>query len=502
MNVPDIPAREGLLALGLFLLVYVCLIGLTKRLRKTTGLKFGRMTQFFLLCVAALAGLALVPLEGLGKETLILHLTAAMVLTGCFPLVAVLNHLLWAEGRNGENKREAPRLLADTTGLLVFVTMVILVLQVIYQIKVPGLLAGSGVVAIILGLAMQDLLGNIFGGFSIFMDKPFKTGDWLNVNGTDAKVLEVTWRSTRLLTNDDVLIDVPNHNIVRQVITNFERPSPTHRVSAEISLHYDAPPRQVQQVLAEAVALVPHVLADPKPVIFLKAYQDSGILYEIRVWISDHAFANEVLSQVRVVAWYAASRANLEIPYPQLTLHRPRPRSADPNMAEEAARILGKHPIFGVLEPGQIGTLVAESPVQLFAGNEALTRQGEPGASMFLLLRGECEVRIRKEKTESTVAHLHAGDCLGEMSLLSGDPRSATVVAMGEIVALELSHAVFQNLVQEHPTLLEKLSELLAQRQMANQELALSDAITDTSKTSASILSSLRDFFHLGDSCL
>jgi small-conductance mechanosensitive channel/CRP-like cAMP-binding protein len=502
MNLPELPAREGILALTIFLLVYVSLIGLAKHLRKTTGLKFGRMTQLFLLCVAALAGLPLAPLEPSWKEALTPHLSAAMVLTGCFPLVAVLNHMIWAESRSGGKKREAPRLLADTTGLLVFVTMVILVLQFIYEVRVPGLLAGSGVVAIILGLAMQDLLGNIFGGFSIFMDKPFKTGDWLNVNGTDAKVLEVTWRSTRLLTNDDVLIDVPNHNIVRQVITNFERPGPMHRVSAEISLHYDAPPRQVQQVLAEAVALVPHVLADPKPVVFLKAYQDSGILYEIRVWINDHRYANEVLSQVRVVAWYAARRANLEIPYPQLTLHRPRPRSGDTELAEDAAGILGRHPIFGILEPDQIGTLVAQSPVQLFTGNEALTRQGEPGESMFLLLRGECEVRIRKEKTESTVARLQAGDCLGEMSLLSGDPRSATVVAVEEVVALELPRAVFQTLVHEHPALLEKLSELLARRQMANRELAFSDAITHPSKSSASILSSLREFFHLGDSSL
>jgi small-conductance mechanosensitive channel/CRP-like cAMP-binding protein len=503
MTLPDFPVRDGLLALAVFLSVYVSLIWLTQRLRKTKGLNFGRLTHFFLLCVAVLAGLLLSPFEAGWEEILIPHLKAATILSGCFPLIVILNHFLWTDRRSGEKRREAPRLLADTTGLLVFVAVLILVLQYIYKVRVPGLLAGSGVIAIILGLAMQDLLGNIFGGLSIFMDKPFRTGDWLNVDGTDAKVLEVTWRSTRLLTNDDVLIDVPNHHIVRQIITNFERPSPEHRVSAEISLHYDAPPRRVQQVLAEAVVLVPHVLADPKPVVFLKSYLDSGILYEIRVWIKDHRFANEVLSQVRVVAWYAARRANLEIPYPQLTLHRPRPQPDGQEMEDEAAQILGKHPIFGFLEPGQIGKLVKQSPVQLFTNNEALTRQGGTGESMFLLLRGECDVKIRADQTDSTVASLHAGDCLGEMSLLSGDPRNATVVAVGEVVALEISRVRFKTLVHEHPAILEKLSELLARRQLANEQFASTGAAsTQRSKTSASILRGLRDFFYLGDSSL
>jgi len=500
MTLPDFPAKDGIVAAAVFLLVYVGLIGLAQRLRKKQGLRFGGTMHVFAVCAAGLAGLRLSPFEAEWREALSTHLTAGAILFGCFPTIALLNRLLWTRGRIGDKRREVPRLIADITGLLVFVAVLLLVLQYNYRVRVPGLLAGSGVIAIILGLAMQDLLGNIIGGFLIFSDKPFTTGDWLNVDGTDARVLEVTWRFIRLLTTDDVLLDVPNHHIIRQTITNFERPCPTHRVRAEIRLHYDAPPRRVQQVLEAAVALVPNVLAAPKPVVFLKSYLDSGILYEIRVWINDHTFANQVLSDVRVVSWYAARRANLEIPYPQLTLHRPRAQALGQELVEEAARMLGKHPIFGFLEPGQIGKLVEQSPVQLFAGSEALTRQGETGESMFLLLRGECDVRIRKDQAVSTVARLRAGDCLGEMSLLSGDPRSATVVAVGDVEALELSRAVFKNLVHEHPEILERLSELLAQRQSANQQFASPAAASShRAETRASILRGLRDFFYLGD---
>ena len=194
-------------------------------------------------------------------------------------------------------------MLTDTTGLLILSLAVVVALQFIYDVEVPGLLAGSGVVAIIVGLAMQDLLGNLIAGIGLHFDKSFTTVDWLQIEGTHAKVIELYWRTTRLITNDDVMIDVPNSNIVKAAILNFEKPTRKHAVKPLIGLHYDIPPAQAQKVLQAAAASVPGVCQEPAPVVYLKEFADSAIIYEINVWIDDHGLMDPVMSDVRVHFW-------------------------------------------------------------------------------------------------------------------------------------------------------------------------------------------------------
>ncbi len=493
------PTAAGLLAGGAVVATYLALVGAGQVLRVSRGLQFNWTYHAAALALGLLAGVQLAPWEAAGKERLLTHLTAATFLLATIPVLTVLNRLLWTRTLPDGRRIDAPRLLSDTTGLLVFAVVLLGVLQYIYDVKVPGLLAGSGVVAIILGFAMQDLLANIFGGLAIFMDKPFKTGDWLRVGGVDARVVEVTWRSTRLVTNDDELVDVPNSAIVKQTLVNFEKPTPAHALRADIRLHHDLPPHRVREVLGKAAASVPGVLARPEPIVFLKEFQDSAVIYEIKVWIEDHRLINRVLSDVRSHAWYAVRREGMEIPFQQVVLHRPDARDSRPPARATAVRSLREHAIFGFLAPDQIDALVRASPVVLFAAGEHITTQGARGESMFLLVRGRCEVRIEAGDGHRTVATLGAGDCLGEMSLLTGDPRTATVVAVDEVEAVELTRAVFTPLVHEHPGILTRLSELLAERQAANERHASATAgAAQRAETGESILRRLRGFFSLG----
>lgn len=221
--------KAGLVAAGLALLVYLLLVGAAQVLRKSRGLQFGWIYHAFALVAGTVAGIRFadefVTVNPLWNATFLPHLTAALILLAAVPAITLINHTLWRKTQPNGQIVEAPRLLADTTGIIVFVAAALAVLQFVYGLKVPGLVAGSGVIAIVLGLAMQDLLGNIFGGLSIYLEKPFKTGDWLLVDGQHARVIEVTWRSTRLITNDQVLIDVPNSHIVKNTITNYALPT-------------------------------------------------------------------------------------------------------------------------------------------------------------------------------------------------------------------------------------------------------------------------------------
>lgn len=272
-------------------------------------------------------------------------------------------------------------MLADLTTVVLVTIALLVVLQFVYDVQVPGLLAGSGVVAIVLGLGMQNQLQNLFAGVSLHLGKPFKTGDWLLINGLHAKVVGISWRATRLQTADEVVIEISNSEIVNQTVTNFHEPQRRHAVRATIGLHYSAPPARVQQLLKEAAASVAGVCADRAPDVFVKEFADSAIVYEIRVWIDDHSLMSRVLSDVRSHCWYAVRRAGIEIPYPQLTIHRADPTNADGATRRRAAQALQGHPLLGSLAPEHIAELVQGSREQ------APRRSGSSG-------RGRRELRF------------------------------------------------------------------------------------------------------------
>lgn len=478
--------------------VYVVLVAGAQLLRRVRGLGFKWTYHLFALAAGLLVGARLLP-EALGwRAAALLHLTAAVVVFAAFPVVTLLNRLCWVRYDRDGKRVEAPRVLIDLTGVGVGLVAVLSAMQFVYTVQVPGLLAGSGVAALVLGLGMQDQLKNMFAGIALHFEKPFKTGDWLLIDGVHARVIEISWRSTRLVTTDEVQIEMDNSALLNQTIYNFELPSPEHAVRATIGLHYDVPPAEAMEVLRKAAASVQGVLQERAPVVYLKDFADSAIVYEIKLWIREHAQQSRILSDVRSHCWYAVRRAGMEIPYPQTVLHQAVKTDTSAAVRESAAAMLRAHKIFGCLSAEQCGALVQASPVVQFAKHEHLLTQGASGESMFVLVKGGVDVRIAFDGPAKSVAKLGAGDCIGEMSLLTGDPRTATVVAEEPVEAVEIGKNVFGVFVRSNPAVLEQLSELLAQRQLANAKHAKEGAVATPEQVRSGILSKLRAFFALG----
>jgi len=499
-NLPGL--RDSLVIVGVGLVSYLVLIAMAQALRRARGLRFGWTYHGFSLLSGIVMGIHLSRWESPWRATALQQIGAMALLLAAFPLARIVNRVAWFRGTSAGSGESGhvPRVLPDATGLVVILITVILVFQFVYKVQVPGLLAGSGVIAIILGLAMQDLLGNLIAGIGLHFDKSFTPGDWLQIEGTHAKVIELSWRTTRLITNDDVMIDVPNSNIVKQAILNFEKPTRRHAVKPLIGLHYDVPPAQAQRVLQQAAASVPGVCADPAPVVYLKEFADSAIIYEINVWIEDHGLMDPVMSDVRVHCWYAAKRAGFEIPYPQLTLHRALSPASDKTLHVTAAQALRANPTFDFLSDPQIEELLSAGRTALFAASETLVRQGEDGASMFLLVKGRVEVTIARGAENVTAATLNAGDCLGEMCVLTGEKRTATVTACDEVTAIEITKNSLSQLLTSHPALLERLSDILLKRQLANEKMAI--ATMPPAKVEAArgnVMKRLRVFFELSN---
>jgi small-conductance mechanosensitive channel/CRP-like cAMP-binding protein len=489
--------RILLLAGAIAIAVYLALVALAHLARRIRGVRFGWTYHAFAITAGVAAGLAAAPGSFPWRSAWLGHVVPALIVLASFPLVTLLNRLLWTRTLGDGTRADAPSLLADTTRLVVLVAVVLAVIQGFYGVQVPGLLAGSGVAAIILGLAMQDLLGNLLAGFALHIGKPFRTGDWLLVDGQHARVIELTWRATRLLTVDDVQLDVPNSDLVKRPVLNFARPTPRHAIRITVSLECTVPPERAAEILRQAAATVSGVCEEPPPRALVKEFADSSIVYEIKFWIDDHAQHARVASDVRTHCWYALRRAGLELPFPTLTLRRPAPAGDGALATATAATTLRGHELFGILSEEQVAALIAGSRLALFAPGEHLVDQDAPGSSMYLVTRGVVEVRLGRGGRFTVVSQLGPGDCVGEMSLLTGEPRSATCVARDEVEAFEVTRAAFGGIVRDSPELLRSLSELVARRQLANQQVAVGDVET-AQRTATGVLERLRSFFELG----
>jgi len=245
------------------------------------------------------------------------------------------------------------------------------------------------------------------------------------------------------------------------------------------------------------------VLAEPKVKIFLVDFADSAVIYEIKYYMGNHSRINEINDAVRTNVWYELKRQRITIPFPIRTLHLERRagRTAQEDQ-DEARMILRGEALFECLSDEQIENLVKQSRVNNFGRGERVIQEGAEGDSMFVLLRGAAQVSVSKNGSSIAVATLNAGDCFGEMSLLTGERRTATVQAQSDCHVMEISKPVMAEVLRDSPDCLERLSELLAKRKMENEGILKEAASQGQNKNkereyTANFLQRLRTFFEL-----
>ncbi len=245
-----------------------------------------------------------------------------------------------------------PKFLREIVGLFIFLIALLLVLSLGYHAEreLRGLLATSGAAAIVLAFATQNLLGGVIAGMAVQINKPYRVGDWLHVGDHFAEVMEINWRSTRLRTNDDISLDIPNNEIVRTTIVNLHYPTEVHAMRIRVGIDYNIPPNRVKDALTRAAQSAKNVLRDPPVKVYLVDFADFAVTYEIKFYMGNHSRINETNDSVRTNVWYELKRQRINIPFPIRTLHVPRrPAKAMEEGQEQARQILHEDPIFGCL---------------------------------------------------------------------------------------------------------------------------------------------------------
>ena len=407
-----------------------------------------------------------------------------LVALGLINLLIVVAINPWREDRVPER---FPNIVQDALVIGVFMVVGTLVLQE----KVWTVSAVSGVA---IGFALQDTLGNMFAGLAIQIEKPFRVGHWVALGAFEGKVHEITWRATKLLTKSGNVVAVPNNIVSKEAITNYSEPAAPAMISIEVGVSYDAAPSRVKEAMREAVADVEGVLVEPPPSVLLVQFADSSIVYRVRFWIDDWGSDEIIRDRVRSSIYYTLRRRRIEIPFPiQVQYRVPIPPSG-PTPAESDAleRLLAGADLFATLADDERGELAAASRQVTYGAGQIVVRQGAGGDSMFLILSGE--VRVTVDPSGAEVARLGAGDYFGEMSLLTGDRRSATVAAASDCTLVEVTADAFRRLAVRHPDVPRSVSAVVESRRAGLERTRLSATEDEAGEAPRSLLARIQQF--------
>ena len=439
-----------------------------------------------LLAVSLALGIALA--QGLGDQSLVaglarLTLVLALLIMG----VAVVANP-WRESRPSERM---PAIVQDAVVLVLFGVIATLIMR-------EQLLATSAVGAVVVGFALQDTLGNLFAGLAIQIEKPFRVGQWVSIGGHEGRVEEVTWRATKLHTKMGQFLIVPNSTVAKDVILNYSEPVVPTRLEVTVGVSYLTPPHVVKEAIGRALSNAPLVNTAPAPLVTIDAFSASSVDYGIRFWIDDYAADRVARDQVRSNLWYEFRRSGIEIPWPiQVEYSRPEPPLQTPADEARAAECLGRIDLFAHLPEGLRQQLATASPLQWYARGEAIVRQGSAGRSMFVVLSGDVAVRL--EPSQQQVATIAAGGFFGEMSALTGEPRTATVQAVTECQVLEIGADALGDLLRGHPELLEPIGRVMAERRSGLAEAQQVAEAAEAARLSrkATLLERIQQFLHI-----
>ncbi|MEI6814524.1 MAG: mechanosensitive ion channel family protein [bacterium] len=405
-----------------------------------------------------------------------------------------------------------PRLLRDVTGLLIYLLAITGIVGVVYDKPIGPFWAASGVGAIVLGLALRNVILDVFIGLAVNFDRPFEIGDYIQLGigptaGPTGRVMELNWRTTRLLNGEGNLVVIPNGRLSELIVTNFSRPERMSEFVLPIFLDFDVPTERALRVLSAAVASAAGsngVLEQPAPKARLRGVSAQGVEYRIKYFVDPtiagpgkarHEVLRTVLDQLHRAGLHPASPS-------QDVFHAPLPvRKLDARSADDRAQLLGRIELFKGLTDAERLELSSQMQERLVTEGTTLLRAGDSGASMFVLYEGLLHVTVKAESTglETRVGRVHAGAFFGEMSALTGEPRSATVVAATDALMFEIDKEQIAALIDRRPELARVIAETVAMRRLRNSDaLRLANAATvavETSSLTSQLLGTMLSFF-------
>ncbi len=425
------------------------------------------LTGLHLLLAAASAGALVLRNKSMASD---LHLAAAIA--GALSLVGSIG-LIAFDVLLARLRANVPRILQD---VIIGIAGLIAIVSTASHagINLTQIVATSAVLTAVVGLALQDTLGNLVAGLALQLDRSVRVGDWVKVQEFAGRVSEIHWRYTAIETRNWETVIIPNSVLTKAHVTVLGRRTgepQQWRRWVYFNVDFRFPPSQVIDLVTAAVRDQPieFVAARPAPNCVLMDLHESYARYAVRYWLTDMAPDDPTDSIVRTRIFFTLQRAAIPLSIPahaifvtQDTLERRHEKQveADSDRIEALAQV----DLFRGLSHAERAELAGHLQQAPFTRGEVLTRQGKVAHHLYLIRKGCVSVRVADGSLQREVAQLRAGDFFGEMSLLTGEPRSATVVAAEDVECLRLDADAFRSLLQRRPDMAEQVAKVLAER--------------------------------------
>jgi small-conductance mechanosensitive channel/CRP-like cAMP-binding protein len=513
-------ADELFWVLGLFIAVVIT-AALVNRFRPIQRPRLRRLvTVFFLFATATATSIGF---DAANLPTWSEGCVVAAQILQAFTLVSLSATLIFAIMLPAVGV-ELPMIASD---LIVGIGYVVVTLAVLsrHGVNPTGALVSGAVVSAVLAISLQSTLGNVVGGVALQLDGSIREGDWIQLeNGRQGRVRSVRWRHTVIETRDWSTIIVPNAQLLATSITILGkregRPVP-QRLWVWFNVDFRFAPNRVIQVVSDALqsSAIENVAAEPKPSVvcmdFTKDAKDSYASYAVRFWINDLATDDPTSSRVRARVYTALQRAQIPLAVPARTSFvemkdEERTARRTERQLDERFEALKTVHLFRTLTDDELRTLAAGMNHVMYTDGEVITRQGATAHWLYVMTNGTAEIRAHVDpdgpggipEQKIRIAQLTAPDFFGEMSLMTGEPRSADVIAIGEVDCFRLGRDTFKTVLLGRPEIATELSAKLAARRV--ELLAARDGLDAhalrerEASERARILGGIKAFFALG----
>ncbi|MGB3299021.1 MAG: mechanosensitive ion channel domain-containing protein [Phormidesmis sp.] len=386
-----------------------------------------------------------------------------------------VNTLLFTGAKPNTWQAEMPKLFRDLIRTLLIGVGGALVLSQVFNQDLGGLVATLGVTGIVLGLALQDTLGNLFSGVALLFERPFELGDWLEVDGKKGKVIEVNWRSVHIVTRELELLVLPNSVLSQAVIRNYNRPHSQHVEPVDIGFSYEDAPNTVKRVMREAALDTTGVLKNPLPIVQTISYDDFSIAYRVRLFLEDYAQVPAIRDEFVTRIWYAARRNGLSIPFPiRDVFHHQVPKLKTDETGRRLANYMKSLPSLAMVDDDVLEEIAQQTSLSHYGRGESAIAQGQGNVKLHFVLAGSA-IATTQDTTgrKHAIAEMTRGDFFGYSALLGNEPSPMTITATEDLEVLVLEIDAVQKMLNKTPRFSQQISAVIADRQRKLKEINL-----------------------------
>lgn len=400
--------------------------------------------------------------------------------------------------------RAAPNVLRGFVAYIIFFLAFYGIVVFVFEQNINKLMATSGVIAMIIGFVIKANISNFFSGITINQGNAVRIGDWVQIGGFDpGRVYDITWRSTKLEVGDGSMLSVPNAVVSDSIIHNYNYPKKNHAISFSVHVHHEQPPDRIIKILYDAVISAQNIVKEPEPIVRFKGLTEWSSQYGISFEIEDYAQRFAVEESVWKRIWTHLQIAGIEaaVKHHEMRVYEGKTKAVskipDPFTAVQTLDI------FKDLSLNAHQYLSKRVRIRKFAVGEIIVEQGDMDNSLFVIVEGVVNVVIHfsAENEKVDIVRIGAGSFFGEMALLTGEPRNATIVALTDTCLFEITKEDIAPLIEQEPEISNLLSTVLSERKTQTDTIMKMSSpdveVMDKDTLSLNILYRIQNFFGL-----